>query len=75
MAIKKKLLGAAEDMENLHPYTLLVEMWTVAATMENRLAVPQNFKQRVAMWYITTYRYILKRNETDVHTKSIHKCC
>ena len=56
-----------------NPYTLLVEMWTVAATMENRLAVPQNFKQRVVMWFSDfTYRYILKRNENRCPQKILY---
>ena len=56
---------------NQNPHTLLLKMWNGAATAESSLAVPPKVKYRVTIWSSnSTPRYIPKRNETPVHTKT-----
>ena len=44
---KIKKAGVGEDMEKWKPHTLLVERYNCTGAWENRLTVPQTFKQRV----------------------------
>ena len=67
-------------MEKGDPLTLLVGMQVGAATMENCMEVPQETKNRVAIWSSNpTPRHILRQNynskrymHSDVHSSTIY---
>ena len=62
------------------PPTLLVGMWIGAGTMENSMEVPQNTRNRIAIWSSNpTPRLVSRGNSTlkgymhpNVHSNTIH---